>query len=271
MFRHHGIYGRDLPEKTLCLTYDDGPGENGAGRPGPNTSELGRYLYDEGIAATFFVMGKHGEQYPQTLARLHAWGHLIGNHTYSHPGLVKLTLDGGDVVDELARTHEIIRPHVDGDVVYFRPPYGNWRQKSRPDGPEDAPRSIVAAALNRDGRLPNYVGPILWDILAEDWECWRQCVSPEECAARHLQAIERVGRGIVLLHDSSEEDDVRPRNRTCEMTQLLVPQLKARGYRFVRLDHIPRVRKAAQRVHSSVGRQKNGGQKNHGSGKTVRC
>lgn len=248
MFLHHGIYGRDLPEKTLCLTYDDGPGESGVGRPGPNTSELGRFLFDEGIAATFFVMGKHGEQYPQTLARLHAWGHLIGNHTYSHPGLVRLTLDGGDVVGELARTHEIIRPYVDGDLFYFRPPYGNWREKGRPDGPEDAPRSVVAKALNRDGQFANYVGPILWDILAEDWECWRQCVSPEECASRHLEAVERRGRGILLLHDSSEENDVRPRNRTCEMTQLLVPRLKARGYRFVRLDEVPRVHRAAERV-----------------------
>ncbi|MGH7192455.1 MAG: hypothetical protein ACREJM_02855, partial [Candidatus Saccharimonadales bacterium] len=56
------------------------------------------------------------------------------------------------------------------------------------------------------------------------------------------------GRGIVLLHDSSEEDDVRPRNRTFEMTRLLAPRLKARGYRFVRLDEIPRVRHAAQRT-----------------------
>lgn len=250
MFFHHGLRGRSLPDKTLCLTYDDGPGESGAGRPGPNTTELGGYLHEEGIAATFFIMGRHGEQYPQTLASLHGWGHLIGNHTYSHPGLVKLALDGGDVMGELEHTHEIIRPYVDGEVFYFRPPYGNWRQKSRPDGPEDAPQSIVANALNRDGRFAHYVGPILWDILAEDWECWRQCISPEECARRHLEAIERVGRGIVLLHDSSEEDDVRPRNRTLEMTRLLVPRLKARGYRFVRLDEIPRVRKASRHART---------------------
>lgn len=252
MFFHHGLRGRSLPDKTLCLTYDDGPGESGAGRSGPNTTELGHYLHEEGIAATFFVMGRHGEQHPQTLASLHGWGHLIGNHTYNHPGLVKFALDGGDVVGELELTHEIIRPYVDGDVFYFRPPYGNWRQKSRPHGPEDAPRSIVADALNRDGRFAHYIGPILWDILAEDWECWRQCISPEECARRHLEAIERVGRGIVLLHDSSEEDDVRPRNRTLEMTRLLVPRLKARGYRFVRLDEIPRVRKASRHARTSA-------------------
>lgn len=240
MFSHDGLRGDRLPEKTLCLTYDDGPGETAAEGPGPNTTELGRFLHEHGIRATFFVVGRHVEQYPHTLPRLREWGHLIGNHTYSHPGLVRLALSGGDVTSELLKTDELIRPFVDGNAIYFRPPYGNWREKSRPDGPEDAPRSVVADVLNRCAHLAHYVGPVLWDIVAEDWECWRQHVPPAEAARRHLAEIDRVGRGIVLLHDSSEEADVRPRNRTLELTKLLVPMLLERGYRFVRLDEVPK-------------------------------
>jgi peptidoglycan/xylan/chitin deacetylase (PgdA/CDA1 family) len=245
MFSHHGLYGKSLPDRTLCLTYDDGPGETGAGLPGPNTTELGRFLHQQAVRATFFVVGRHVEQFPDTLPRLREWGHIIGNHTYSHPGLVQLVLSGGDVTNELLQTDEIIRPHTAGDTVYFRPPYGNWRQKGRPDGPEDAPRSVVADALNRCAKLSHYVGPVLWDIVAEDWDCWRRRLSPEESAQRHLTEIERVGRGIVLLHDSSEEDDVRPRNRTFELTTLLVPTLVERGYRFVGLDEVPLTRAAS--------------------------
>lgn len=238
MFSHAGLRGDSLPDKTLCLTYDDGPGETGPDLPGPNTSELGRFLHEHGVPATFFVVGRHVEQYPDTLPRLREWGHLIGNHTYSHPGLVRAAMSGGDVTSELVKTDELIRPFVDGSRIYFRPPYGNWREKSQPDGPEDAPRSVVAGILNRSARLAHYVGPVLWDIVAEDWECWRRRVSPEESARRHLAEIERVGRGIVLLHDSSEEDDVRPRNRTLELTKILVPELLLRGYHFVRLDEV---------------------------------
>jgi peptidoglycan/xylan/chitin deacetylase (PgdA/CDA1 family) len=238
MFLHDGIYGHTLPEKTVCLTYDDGPGETPHGGPGPATTELGRFLHAEGIRATFFVMGRHAEQFPQSLKSLHDCGHILGNHTYSHPGLVRFVLEGGDAVSELRKTHELLAPYVNGGPVYFRPPYGNWRQKSDPNGPEDAPTSIVAEALNRSSAFGNYLGPVLWDIVAEDWECWRQGTSPRQCAEGYLREVERVGRGIVLMHDSSEEDDVRPKNRTAEMTKLLVPMLKRRGYHFAALDEV---------------------------------
>jgi hypothetical protein len=100
---------------------------------------------------------------------------------------------------------------------------------------------VVGDLLNRSGRFPHYVGPIGWDIVAEDWECWRQGLDPEIAARQYTAEAERVGGGIVLMHDSSEEDDVCPRNRTWELTRLLVPMLKSRGFRFVRLDEVPQV------------------------------
>lgn len=235
MLCDHDLKGTDLPPGTLCLTYDDGPG--------PRTRELARFLFAEGIRAAFFVIGSVAEKEPGLLRQMADWGHVIGNHTWSHPGLVTLARGGGDVAAEVARCDAVIRPFVRGPLL-LRPPYGSWRDKSRPDGPEDAPTSVVAERLRQSGRFADYAGPVKWDIVAEDWECWRRGVDVDEAARRHLEAIERAGRGIVLLHDSSEDEALRERNRTAEMTMRLVPALKARGFRFVGVEEAPQVRAA---------------------------
>ena len=244
MFFDLDIKGDELPPKTICLTYDDGPGKTDRPGPGPRTGELGRFLFEEGIAATFFVIGRHLEAHPHVLGQLRDWGHLIGNHTYSHPGLVALAQAGGDVVGEVARTDELIRSAVAGPTIFLRAPYGNWREKVAPDSEIDKPTSIVAEILNRSGRFPHYIGPINWDISSLDWEFWGRGDPAERCANALIEKVERVGRGIILMHDSSDDPAIRANNRTFEATQLLVAALKPRGYRFVRLDEIPQVQAA---------------------------
>jgi peptidoglycan/xylan/chitin deacetylase (PgdA/CDA1 family) len=189
------------------------------------------------VPAAFFVIGRHAERRPNVLERLTAWGHTIGNHTDSHAGLVALARSGGDVAGELSRADAVIRPFLNDDVVYFRPPYGSWGEP-------------VAGLLNRDGRFADYVGPVQWDVLADDWACWRKGVSVEEAARRHVEAVERRGRGIVLLHDGADDPAQQPRHRTTELTKLLVPRLLDRGYRFLRLDDVPSVRAAAAATRS---------------------
>jgi peptidoglycan/xylan/chitin deacetylase (PgdA/CDA1 family) len=248
MFFDDDIKGRRVPEKTLCLTYDDGPGESPGSLdgPGPRTRLLGEFLRACGVRATFFVMGKHAAEFPETVAALHAMGHLIGNHTETHPGLVALAESGGDVVGEVSRAAERVRPFAGGGPVFFRAPYGNWRQTVAPENTEDRPSSVIAETLNASGRFPDHVGPVNWDIAAGDWDCWRQGLSGRECAERYLEDIETRLRGIVLMHDSSEEDHVRPRNRALEMARVLVPELFRRGYRFIGLDQVPQVRSATR-------------------------
>jgi peptidoglycan-N-acetylglucosamine deacetylase len=240
MFLHADIKGNDLPAKTLCLTYDDGPGETDGEGSGPRTTELGQYLAAEGIQATFFVIGRHAERHPETLAALRRGGHTIGNHTYRHPGLVSLAECGGDVVGEVARTDAIIRPYADGGVVFFRAPYGNWRQIDPQTG-ADRCISVVAELLNSCDQLSHIIGPVNWDISAEDFAYWRRGAAAAEAADAYLREIEKAGRGIVLMHDSSEEARTRAGNRTLELTMLLVPELRRRGYRFVPLTELPQV------------------------------
>jgi peptidoglycan/xylan/chitin deacetylase (PgdA/CDA1 family) len=231
MFFDRDLKGDGLPPGTLCLTYDDGPG--------PQTVALGKLLSRYGIRAAFFVVGREAERHPEAIRRLRRWGHLIGNHTYSHPGLVAFAAAGGDVIDELERTDAAIGA---GDSpTFFRAPYGNWRATDGPGG-RDLPRSPVAAIANRSPLADRYIGPVNWDICAEDWNFWRRGDPPAACAAAYLAEVERVGRGIILMHDNSaDEPESRRNNRACEATAILVPQLLNRGYRFVGLDEIPRI------------------------------
>ena len=86
-----------MPEKTLCLTYDDGPGATHGPGPGPRTLELAGYLRDEGIPATFFMVGQHARllaDVPLAVSRL---GHLVGNHTDTHRSLLEVLETGGEV------------------------------------------------------------------------------------------------------------------------------------------------------------------------------
>jgi peptidoglycan/xylan/chitin deacetylase (PgdA/CDA1 family) len=246
MFFDLDIKGDRLPPKTLCLTYDDGPGDTAVPGPGPRTRALGRFLFEQGIRATFFQLGRHVEQHPGLPEQLRAWGHLVGNHTYSHPGLVALAESGGDVIGEVARADALIGAAAAGPRTFLRAPYGNWRAKVAPGSDVDRRESIVAAALNRSGRFPGYVGPVNWDISSLDWEFWGRGDPAGRCADALLEKVERIGRGIILMHDSSEDPAVRANNRSAAATALLVAALRPRGYRFVRLDAIPQARAAAR-------------------------
>jgi len=223
MFFDVDIKGDGLPPKTLCLTFDDGPGETAGDGPGPRTSEIGAYLCERGVPATFFVVGKSTGGLDHVLGRLRDQGHLVANHTFDHPNLLRDVSDAGRLVDQLLLADERIRSHVDGGTVFFRPPYGAWR-------PEGQVASRVAELLNRSRRLPGHVGPILWDVGGADWTYWRDRRSPEDCAREYLAQIERAGRGIVLMHDSTADiDEVRGRNQTFQLTRRLIALLKELG------------------------------------------
>ena len=216
-----------LPEKTLCLTYDDGPG--------PASAELGRFLADRGVRATFFVVGKFALSRPEILDELHAQGHIIGNHTFEHPDLPYYVSVDGDVRDQLIRTNVLIEKYNRNKPVYFRATYGKW-------SPE------VAREVNRDPRSSYmHVGPIYWDIDGVDCYFWQQGKSVEEAEAAYLDAIARRGSGIVVMHDGiADMDTVAVRSKTLELTRRLLPKLQDAGYRFVALDEIddPQLRDA---------------------------
>lgn len=256
--------GTSLPAKTLCLTFDDGPGYG--------TSDISAYLAAQGVPATFFVNGayiaattlpndnaiKLTPNAAAILAQVVADGHLVANHGTTHRSLpaVLATFGAAKVVQEVAETDADIAPYVPSSHFLFRAPYGFhdalvWN-------------ALAPSAMNK------YVGPLGWDIggttssyptQAADWACWVNALqsggagptfgaTPQECGDAYLAEITAAGRGIVLMHDSSHTDNG---GTTFEMVQYIVPILKARGYTFVRADEVPAVAALLPQVPCDAG------------------
>ena len=229
MFSLQQITGLHLPEKTFCLTFDDGPGETLGDGPGPKTLRLANYLREESIPATFFCVGRFIQQYPAILSELNRLGHFIGNHTYHHPDMKALFVNGQKAacLEEIKSTDDLIRNIIPERPVYFRAPYGQWT-------PE------MSVFLNKEFTLSHtYVGPFYWEVNGNDYAFWDRQLSAEECAAAYLVEIEKTNRGLFLMHDSTSDiENMRLNNRTYETVKLLVPVLKERGFTFIGIDKL---------------------------------
>ena len=218
MYATQPISGAHLPDKTLCLTYDDGPGEH--------TLAIAQFLYEQGIKATFFVVGKYAVEQQLTLARLQQMGHILGNHTYDHPDLPYYISVNGDLQNQVLRTDAIIKPYT-RQPIFFRAPYGKWS-------------SEVVNHLNTNLLCTiNHIGPIHWDIAGIDCYYWLLGKSIQETLDSYLNTIRKIRKGIVVMHDDvSDMDTVKPLNQTLTLTKQLIPILKAEGYCFVGLDEV---------------------------------
>ncbi len=133
---------RQLMGENLCaLTFDDGPG--------PWTEHLLDQLDEFGIPATFFILGRNAEHYPDTIKRALAEGHQVESHSYSHPNLKKASSKRR--LNELTKTNEILRS-LGGDPMYLRPPYG------------EKDKGLIEMAASMGLRV------ITWSRDSEDWK-----------------------------------------------------------------------------------------------------
>jgi peptidoglycan/xylan/chitin deacetylase (PgdA/CDA1 family) len=227
MFFYHGVTGCDLPDKTICLTFDDGPGYPlGAGK-GPRTFDIACYLAMRGIEGTFFLTGRSVRRTGDLARALGEMGHCLANHTWSHQSLVHCSPDV--VIEEIQRTDEALHG-LPGFVRLFRPPFGDWT-------------GALADALNASP-LQTYIGPVMWDIDGEDWRYWQNNDDPQRCAERYIRLLASRGRGILLLHDNSAEPETATANRTFDVVRRLVDWLGASAFRVLPLSTIPQLRSA---------------------------
>jgi peptidoglycan/xylan/chitin deacetylase (PgdA/CDA1 family) len=189
-----------LHAKELVLTFDDGPW------PG-TTQKVLNALKSECVRATFFLLGRNVAAHPQVARRALADGHSVGHHSYSHPLLDRMPLaraegeiDRGIAADELALYGE---RRTTPTTPFFRfPGFASNR-----------------AILDRMGER----GVVVFgaDVWASDWVR----MTPEQELHLILARIERVGRGIVLFHDTKAQ--------TAQMLPAFLHELKRRGYSIV--------------------------------------
>jgi peptidoglycan/xylan/chitin deacetylase (PgdA/CDA1 family) len=204
-------------ERIVALTYDDGPNP-------PYTDAILNVLREERVHATFFVVGRAVQAYPQVVRREATDGNAIGNHTWNHGHLVLYDREG--VRDTLERTDAAIYAATGHHSNIMRPPFGgrDW---------------LVLGEVRNLGYTP-----VMWSVpLANDWEY----PSASVIASRVLRYV---GDGSIIdLHDGNRgivcaHAHVVP--RTCdrsadvEATRLIVEALKRKGYRFVTIPELLR-------------------------------
>ena len=209
-----GYSGENTSSLQLSLVFLKGP---------TSMSEaIGLYLQEEGVSATFFIEGQKVKGEEGVVEELAHQGHRIGSGGFSFTALK----DAEDPVLELKAADEIITPFAYGRQFWLYGEAGSLDEGS-------------LLQLNRAG-LGKYIGPIHADtkgpLFQSDEQCWTSGTSVSSCAEGYFIEIVRLGQGIIPFHD---EDP-----RTLEMMKALVPELKAYGFTFARLDQIPELRLA---------------------------
>ena len=180
-------------QKIVALTFDDGPG--------PYTEELLDFLQQEGVRATFFVLGTRVDSYPRLIRRMAAEGHEVGNHSNAHNMLNRMDLVG--VRKEMGRCAEKIEKLLGYRPSVMRCPGGNT--------------SSTVTQYAQEAGIPI----AYWSVDTRDWE------------SRNKDAILNVAFGkngikdgsIVLMHDIYKT--------TVEAAKEMILRLKAEGYTFV--------------------------------------
>ena len=174
------IFGRTLiaPRKAgeLALTFDDGP--NPAWTP-----RLLDLLAKHNVHATFFMIGKFAKAERELAQRVAQAGHLVGNHTWSHPHLSRVS--DSAVLDELTRTSDLLAQITGTPVRYFRPPFG-------------ARRPYVLKLARQLGLIS-----VTWNTMTTDWS-EPSADKIAESLMRKIDTNQRRGYAAnIVLHDGS--------------------------------------------------------------------
>jgi peptidoglycan-N-acetylglucosamine deacetylase len=207
------LFGRTLiagldPDE-VAFTFDDGPNE-------PYTQQLLDLLAQHQVRAIFFLVGNFVRLRPELARAILQAGHLIGNHTVSHPSL--MWERPSRVHEELAGCNAVLEDVTGQAVRYFRPPFGARRP--------DVLRTAVELGLK----------PVMWNVTAHDWDA----TDPVALAARVQRIVrsnQRLGRGSnILLHDGGHRQLGTDRSVTLAATRILLDSWAGTNLRKVSID-----------------------------------
>jgi peptidoglycan/xylan/chitin deacetylase (PgdA/CDA1 family) len=202
------IASRDPNE--IALTYDDGPNDI-------VTERLLDVLAHHNVRATFFLIGRFVRQRPQIVRAIAASGHLIGNHTMTHPWLAWQS--SARIRQELTGCNAALEDTLGIPISYFRAPHG-------------ARRPAVLRIARSLG-----LTPVQWNIIPGDW----LPIGAETIAARAVRGITRnqqqTRASTIVLHDGGQKALGQPRLPTVEATKILLQKYSPQtGTKFVTID-----------------------------------
>ena len=188
-----------LPDENryIALTFDDGPHHD-------FTEQLLDGLRQRGASATFFLVGEEAEKEPELVHRMQAEGHQIGNHTWGHMRLKKVTEE--TLLAEVGKTEALLESLLGEGDYWLRPPYGE-----------------VSADLEHLITVPM----VKWSVDPRDWESRNR----EKIVQAVLEAAEP--NSIVLLHDIYQP--------SVEAALEIMDRLQAQGYDFVTVEELLRL------------------------------
>jgi len=188
--------------KHIVLTFDDGPSEQ--------TNKILDILNQYDVHATFFVLGKKLAEKRALMARIIEQGSEIGNHSYSHARLTRLSYK--DIYSEIVRTDKKLDEY-DITTKLFRPPYGAINL------------SVVCAALRLQKKI------ILWDIDPKDWSC------NYDAHERASYIIKEVQSGSIIdLHEYAE--NIGSNKCLPALLHTLIPALQIKKYTFTTVSEV---------------------------------
>jgi peptidoglycan/xylan/chitin deacetylase (PgdA/CDA1 family) len=195
--------------KQLVLTFDDGPDPQWT----PRILDL---LKAEHVPAAFFVIGLNAESFPGLVTRAYNEGHLVGNHSYSHPNIAAISPERLRV--ELNFTQRLIEHNTGHATTLFRPPYN---ADSEPTTAEE-----VAPIWHAENEYH-------YTMVGEriDPQDWRPAITSAQIVDEVMN--EKSNGHVILLHDGGGD-----RSATLAALPVLIRRLRRVGYQFVGLDQL---------------------------------
>lgn len=183
---------------SVALTFDDGPYPE-------YTQKLLNILENENVKATFFVVGRHIQKYPELMKLIASKGHEFGGHTYNHTHIKNLPKN--KLLYELETTKAIIAAATGKQTYLFRPPGGQYDKK--------ALRNVADYGYTT----------VLWSILPKDCENY---ITQENILANVLANTKT--NDIILLHMG--------RQRTLDALPKIICYLRLKGFKFVTISEL---------------------------------
>ena len=189
-----GAYALTPDEDRIILTFDQGY-ENGY------TSEILDTLKEKNVQAVFFLTGDYARREPELIKRMIKEGHILGNHSMTHPSMPSLSQDG--VREEIMSLHNYVLNNYGYEMQYFRPPCGEYSEQTL---------DITQRCGYRT---------LFWSFAYVDW---KQDEQPEPSASLEKLISSAHGGEILLLHSVSSTN--------AAILGELIDSLRAEGYRI---------------------------------------